>query len=52
MAKKKVTLSSSEGIQVGEKPKPDIYLALLMVTFLAMTVAVAIMWIERSSLSV
>jgi hypothetical protein len=32
------------------RPKPDVYLALLVLTFVGMLVATAIMWLENAAL--
>lgn len=40
----------SGGIYV-DKPKPDVYLALLILTFLGMVVATVLMWMEYQAIS-
>lgn len=39
----------SEGIYV-DRPRPDVYLALLIMTTAAMLIATVLMWVENSSL--
>lgn len=34
------------------RPKPDIYLALIILTTVAMIVAITLMWLEKSALQV